>query len=328
MTTSSVCAKGRSGALRRALILAGAAMVLATSAAAQASDPVAALEQLKQGYALKQEGKCREAIPRFVESQRLDPQAKALLNLADCEDQLGDFVGAQTHAIAARSLATRQGNAELIDVADGRVAALDKRMPWLTIALARGAPAESVVTLDSSKLGAGSLGAVLAANPGMHVIVVRALGHAAKTFSVVLTEGAHITIEVAPGASLAAQAPRDGASPGDARKITTRTTVALGLGGAGVVGLVVGGIFGFVSKSTYEGALKSCDNGNPSACSDRGIHDGQTAHGQATMSTIGFVTGGVLLAGGAVLYLTAPKDGGASIRLTVGPSAFHVRGAW
>src|SRR6266511_960526 len=54
-----------------------------TIASADTSDPAAARAQLQQGYALKQQGKCEEAMPHFVESVRLDRQTKGLVNLAD-----------------------------------------------------------------------------------------------------------------------------------------------------------------------------------------------------------------------------------------------------
>src|SRR5713101_6233535 len=85
-------------------------VVLATSLAqADGSDPAAARGQLQQGYALKQQGKCVEAIPHFAESVRLDRQPKALLNLADCEATVAKLVAAEAHAVEARDMARARG---------------------------------------------------------------------------------------------------------------------------------------------------------------------------------------------------------------------------
>src|SRR5215472_9297460 len=97
--------------------IGAAAGVVALHTAALADDPAAAREQLKKGYELKQAGRCDLAIPLFQESQRLEPQPKALLNLADCEDRQGDLEHSQQHALEARDLARQQGNAEMLAVA-------------------------------------------------------------------------------------------------------------------------------------------------------------------------------------------------------------------
>jgi thioredoxin-like negative regulator of GroEL len=71
----------------------------------RAGDSSAAVDELKQGYTLKQQGNCREALPHFMRSFELDAKPKAALNLADCELQLGDLVAAQGYAGRGRQLA-------------------------------------------------------------------------------------------------------------------------------------------------------------------------------------------------------------------------------
>jgi hypothetical protein len=88
-----------------------------------------AMQELKRGYALKQAGDCHGAIPHFVASQSLLPSAKALLNLADCEQRLGDLVAARAHAQEGRALAREQNDSELVAVADALIAAIDEKLP-------------------------------------------------------------------------------------------------------------------------------------------------------------------------------------------------------
>ncbi len=88
------------------------------AASAQVSDPTAAGAQLQQGYNLKQQGNCEEAIPHFLESVRLDRHPKALVNLADCEERLGRLGAAQSHFVEARELASAQGLEPLWKVAE------------------------------------------------------------------------------------------------------------------------------------------------------------------------------------------------------------------
>ena len=67
-----------------------------------------------------------------------------------------------------------------------------------------------------------------------------------------------------------------------------------------------------------------CDSTGDSALSD--------ARSSATVSTVGFIAGGVLLAGGVVVYLTAPRTNAATVGLAPGaPGAaggLTLTGAW
>src|SRR3954468_15396355 len=117
--------------MRRAIGLALSLALIGVSPPARAGDPAAALEQLKKGYDLKTQGKCRNAIPHFVESQRLDPQPKTLLNLSDCEADVGGLVAEKTHATEAPPAARAQTRTEPLGPADERLAALEKRIPTL-----------------------------------------------------------------------------------------------------------------------------------------------------------------------------------------------------
>jgi hypothetical protein len=109
---------------------------------------------------------------------------------------------------------------------------------------------------------------------------------------------------------------------------STQRMAGMILGGAGIVGVAVGSVFGLVSKTTYDYALGSECGGNANACSAQGARDGQSAHGQATVATVGFVAGLALLGGGAALYFTAPH--GVSVGPTVGGdgSGLQVKGAF
>jgi serine/threonine-protein kinase len=111
---------------------------------------------------------------------------------------------------------------------------------------------------------------------------------------------------------------------------STQRLIGLVVGGAGVVGVVIGGVFGLISKSTYNNAFQNECGSKPSGCSTQGAQDGQSAFSQAIISTVGFVAGAALLAGGAVIYFTAPKGGGVAVTPTVGTAGggLSVVGAW
>ncbi len=147
------------------LRFARSAICLGTTAALElfgseacADDSARALVELKQGYALKQESKCRDAIAHFARSLELDPKPKAALNMADCEARMGDLIAARGHAVMGLALAEKDFDASLLRVAEEQLAALDKRLPTPAIVLLPDAPGTSVVSRDGAPLGVASLG--------------------------------------------------------------------------------------------------------------------------------------------------------------------------
>jgi hypothetical protein len=77
---------------------------------------------------------------------------------------------------------------------------------------------------------------------------------------------------------------------------------ALVVGGAGVVGLAVGGYFAGRAHATYKAA--DCDDNNH--CTDQGLADQDLAYSRAKSATIAASAGLVTLAAGVVLWITAP----------------------
>jgi hypothetical protein len=194
------------------------------------------------------------------------------------------------------------------------------------------------VTMDGKPLVEKVTGSAVPIDPGQHHFIFDDAGggaHAEQT--VVVREGDHerhirVVLEAITGVPAAppsapAETPEASESP---TKGDTQRTLGLVVGGAGVVGLVIGGIFGLVSKSTYDHAFTVECSGNANDCRPSGVQDGQTAHSQAMVSTVGFIAGSVLLAGGAVLYFTAPRVGAVGIAPAIGSNGAGVTlgGPW
>jgi hypothetical protein len=82
-------------------------------------------------------------------------------------------------------------------------------------------------------------------------------------------------------------------------------------GGAGVIGLGLGTVFGLQASAKFSDSKKDptgagCDAND--FCGPTGKQARGDAQGAATVSTIGFVVGGVLLASGIALVIFAPSD--------------------
>jgi hypothetical protein len=222
-------------------------------------------------------------------------------------------------------------------------------MPRITIRLSASAAEGSEVLRDGVALGAVSLGVPLPTDPGKHLVLVRARGRSDRTTEVSLSEGETRVVDVEAGSpepdgarasvapeSHAAQSSRvDGRAEEPARASGGSRTPAIVVASAGGVGLVAGAVFGLVAMGQKSKSGCNADS-TPALCptsADRDIWNG--ARNWATASTIAFAAGGLLTAGGGVLWLLTGNASSASApRVGVGPIASpagygaEVRGTW
>jgi len=315
--------------LARALVAAALVLLLPAAASAQvtATASAQAAELFEEGRALVVKQDYRSACPKFVDSVKLEPKVGTLLNLADCEEHLGQIVAARGHWQDAASLA-RSVNDERGAVAQQRFAALDPRVAKLRVTLA--SPASGLrVTRDGVELGAGSLGSALPVDPGAHTIVVSGGGFADRSYPLTLADGETREIAVEPGAPLVLAGPLEASHSWSGRK-----TLAVVAAGAGAAGVVVGSIFGLltVSENNASNSSGGCVAGKPMCTLPAGVDDRSSAYRNGNISTAAFVVGGVGLAAGAVLWFTAPHSSSMASRapyrpaIAVGPGSLIVRG--
>jgi tetratricopeptide (TPR) repeat protein len=305
------------------------ALLVSPLVSAQAVDAGAAREQLKQGYALKQQGKFAEALPHLLESLRLDPQVKTLMNLADTEEHVGKWVDATRHWVQARDKAASAGDDTARAESAKRRTAAEARTPKLTIVLKGADPSQATVKRDAVVLGAVSLGESLPTDPGAHVILVEMPGFESRTFEVTLKEGEAQKVEVSPGAKLAAtatSAPPPAASakpPLTAAPTATPASNAppppsaadshgnamfiggLSAAGVGVVLLAVSLVEYSSAKSKHNDAVGECANG---LCPADAFAKDDDAHSAAKTGNVLAVVGGILAVGGGVTALLAPRS--------------------
>ena len=208
-----------------------------------------------------------------------------------------------------------------------RLAELDSAMPHIVFS-ARDASGNDLVdvkvTIDGARLTDSLDGSSLKVDPGPHVFVFSWGRHPAVTKRLVLAEHDQARREVV--VFRAAETPHvEPASPATAPAVADsggsgidRKTIAFAVGGAGVAGVIVGGIFGAVASSKWVAAKNDCGTG----CSPTAPAQGErnAASSDAAISTVAFVVGGVLAAGGVVLYLTAPSGSSPGTGMQLAPS--------
>jgi hypothetical protein len=114
-------------------------------------------------------------------------------------------------------------------------------------------------------------------------------------------------------------------SPPNAQIGNGQRVVGLAIGGVGIAGLVAGGVLATLAKSKYNDSLPNCETSN--LCNARGVSQRDDAVAQGNLASIAVVVGAAAIAGGAVLWLTAPRAPTAvAVVPTLGGAA--VAGGW
>jgi len=325
------------------LALASASTFLFTVLSAlsgHAQSGSAAQALFDQAKSLMAAGKASEACPKFEESQKLDPGSGTLINLALCYEKTGRTASAWAAYRDAAASAAVAGNKERERGARDRAAALAPKVSKLTVEVPADARVEGLtVTRDGVDVGPAQWGVPIPTDAGKHELVAKAPGYSDWRSNVELGAGGAVntvtvpkltaaeTPAVAP-VSAAAAAPPEQSAPAETAPAESKSgglggqrIVALVAGGVGLAGVAVGTIFGLQAMSKHDTAKKTCDD---TACTTQdGVDAGNDAHQAGTISTIGMIVGGVGLAAGVTLWLTAPKS--SSTQVGVWPGGVVLR---
>jgi hypothetical protein len=119
------------------LVSAGIATTAQAFAEASGSDRSLAQSLFEQAKQLMVAGKYEEACPKLAESQRLDPGGGTLLNLGLCHERQGKTASAWSDFKEALSVARRDNRSERIRDSEEHIAALEAKLPWLTVSVTR-----------------------------------------------------------------------------------------------------------------------------------------------------------------------------------------------
>lgn len=325
-----------------ALLLA-AALALSLASAPAAAQPapadLAAAEALfNEAHRLLEAGNLDEACPKFLESHRLDPAAGTLLNLGDCLERAGLTASAWGAFQEALALARRTADGLRAAEAERRASALEPRLSRLTIQIpAQPAGRDLQITRDGRQVGPGLWGTAVPVDPGEHAVEAGALGRETWRGKVLVPPGAGTTVVTVPALrplQAPPQQPPPPAPPPSARFWSAQRIAGAALGGVGLVGGVVGAVFGGRAASRMSDSEALCREGEPDLCQAPGLTLREEADSAATASTIAFVIGGVALAGGVALFATAgpgkAKPATTAVRVGAAPGAasLTLSGRW
>jgi hypothetical protein len=309
--------------LIRCLLCIGFAIVLvAGQAAGQQRAPATAEALFRAGRDAARHGDHATACEKFRESNRLDPAVGTLLNIAICEEELGQLASAWQHYLEV--LEGLFVSDDRLPFVKTRVQALEKRVPRLTLRLSTRAPGTTRVRLASSELTPASFGVALPVDPGQHELVVRADGHESRHYTVGIAEGEHEEIVVEPGppvqARPAAAPPKPKPSSAAVARAPTsgRRTAGFVIGGTGVAALAVGTVAGLMVLDRKAAVEDGCNE--QKSCTPEALDAADSGTTLGAVSNVAFVAGILAVLSGAYLVLSSPGPGKPQTALSCGAS--------
>ncbi len=272
-------------------------VVLAVPTPAQAEhshDPAAAMVLFKQGREALNQGRYMLACSKFRESQRLDPGAGTLMNLATCEEKLGKFASAWQHWQEAIDL--MPSDDERLAFAKRKRNRVKGKVPRLKIQISQSAPKGTVVLKDGIELQRPSLGVALPVDPGKHVILVQTPGYAERRYEVKLAVAESKRLVVSSGDKLlgVVQDPDAG-----------RRTVGWVVGGIGVAGLGGAALTSMLLDSRQNTVDENCEKG---LCNQEGLDAAEDGKALVIANTALWGVAVAGLAGGAYLVLSSDSE--------------------
>jgi serine/threonine-protein kinase len=308
------------------VLLAGVAL-LAAASQANAEDRAAAEALFAQGRALMQAKRYPEACAKLRQSLIAARGLGTMLWLADCYEQNGQLASAwRTFNEAAKIAAEKNDPRE--QAARRHAQTLEPKLNRLSIAVFPQQKVEGLrieiddVPIDEPEWIEAPVDA------GAHVVRATAPGYkplempievSMQSTVMTLPELKPLDANAAPKAvpathpaPAASQAPAPGPKenevtlgPPETSHLPLRTIGFVALG-VGAVGLGLGTFFGFKAKSDFDSSNEGPCRQPGDFCSPAGLQLRSSADDAATVSTISFVAGGVLVAGGAALVIFAP----------------------
>jgi hypothetical protein len=262
-----------------------------SAAFAQPGHGAEADQFFRQGVADMKADNCPEAIPKFLNSQQLDPSAGTLVNLATCYARLGRSASAYRSFRQAQDLAEREQSAELAERAARGLARLAPTLTKLVIVPPRDAVGLSL-KLNGEPIAASDT-ALIPLDPGENTFEASMPGRDSWRHRLLATDrSATIVVEIPELVAVRVE-------PANWRP------AAVIVGGVGVASIVAGSILALNAKATSNQASENCGEGT---CNEQGTRALQDGLSKAMGATYLFALGGALSAGGVALWVLSPAQ--------------------
>ena len=333
----------QAGAARLGSIAVTGALLLATvPAGAQSDEQRAAARHIAiEGVQAFQKGQWKTAIERLERAEAVMHAPTHLLYLARAHEKLGRLLRARELYLkitreslpASASKAFREAQA----AARTEAQAIEKRIAYVLIALPD-APPKTRVLVDGKEVPPALVGVRRPIDPGARHLEAIAPDGRRVAVDVTIDEGSEreVKLRIEDGGASEAPGLEDGPSAeGDSSAASGPGVLPLVAFGVGAVGLGVGTAFALKSSSKRSEADTLFDECGGSKCLDADPRSRRIAalddeaRNAQTLSAVGFVVGGLGIAGGvALLFLkdTGSEAAGSSVRPFIGVGSVGATG--
>jgi hypothetical protein len=274
---------------------------------------------------------------------------------ARAEEKLGHLVAAYEMYRQALSLQPNelwQGDLQQQAQRDAQqeLDALLPRMPRVTIAVEGATPEAVAVNIDDVAVPSALVGLERLIDPGQHTIAgKRGDDLVSETVQIAERDKKHVVLRFGPGAMVGPGQPSPAGSDGSVPNQTQQATLARGNAssapdssskrddtlrtagwvalGVGAAGVALGAITGIYVAAKHGDLSDQCPINN--TCDQSLESQVNTYHTMRTLSTVGFIVGGIGAAAGVTLLLTTPKsESKANVALLLTPGMASVQGAF
>jgi hypothetical protein len=275
------------------------------------------------------EGRYAEAVDLFTRAQSLVHAPPHLLYIARSHEKLGQLVKARESylKITREKLATNAPEAfkQAHGAAAQELAALEPRIPYLTIGVTGPGADSASVSMDGNPVPKALVGVPHPVDPGEHALQATAPNASSQSQKITLEEGGRtsvaLVLEAAPGGEELpgtvtdpGNGPRDSGAAKGGNGMRIGAYVALGVG---VVGVAGGTFFALRSASKRSEADDLCNlpgGACPPEQRDQINSLDDDADGAGTMAAVSFIVGGVGIATGVTLLFLSSGASSASKR--------------
>lgn len=317
--------------------LVSLALSVAWLPAASAADSAAAITAFDEATQLLEAGEITRACDKFAQSYSIDPQLGALLHLADCREQAGQYASAWSAFRDAAELAERRGD-ERLAVAVERAKSLEGRVSKLTIFLPNDLPKDASLKRNGKVIPPEIRDTALPVDGGHYEIEVSAPDYESFLGSVDVRpakDNASLTVpSLRPlPESGATDAPSYG-TQGTERSLLAAKWPAFTSLAIGVTGGVLWTVFGVISIDAKSLADRECGDA-ARLCEVNGVEQRGRAFDAGNWATVGAVMAGVGVVGAGALWLALPSPSSrgssasnAASVLTLEPGRLTVRGTF
>jgi hypothetical protein len=271
------------------------------------TDRAAARELATQGSDFYRSGDYQSALDRFDRAYQIIKVPSLAIWGARSMVKLGRLVEASERylrvAKAPLPADAPDSHRRAVQDAVSERSELMPRIPMVRVVLDGASAGEVTVTIDDRELPSALIGVEQLVDPGQRVVrATRGAQVVEETVNLVERQKQDVTLVFTAPELQSGVAGAGGDSGAAQGGNNTLAYVALAAGG---VGLVIGGVTGVMLLGKQSSLEEDCPNRQ---CEPAHHDDANGFNGLRTVSTIGFVAGGVLTAAGVVLLMSSPSE--------------------